>query len=133
MTTSTVSAGLAIFGGILTVLSPCVLPILPVLIGRSLSSHPYGPLALVTGVISSFAIIGSLVGVTASWGTVVASFRRNVAIILVIFAGLSGIFPYWNYRILNYLPFCWGKDSDASFSLWRSLFEQILLKITFSE
>ena len=62
---SSISAGLAVLGGMLTVLSPCVLPILPV-VGRSLQSHRYTPLAMVAGLIVGFATIGSLIGVTAS-------------------------------------------------------------------
>jgi cytochrome c biogenesis protein CcdA len=40
---------LAILGGLLTAFSPCILPILPILIGRSLQTHRYGPVALVAG------------------------------------------------------------------------------------
>lgn len=67
--TASISTGLAVLGGVLTVLSPCILPILPVLVGRSLQSHPYGPVALVAGLVGGFAVAGSLLGVTASWFT----------------------------------------------------------------
>lgn len=103
MTVSNLSAGLAVIGGILTVLSPCVLPILPLIVGRSLQSHRYGPLALVIGLISGFAAIGSLLGVTASWFTGLVSTLRNLAIALLIFAGILAIFPVWSYRLISYL------------------------------
>ncbi|MGB7084185.1 MAG: hypothetical protein WBD47_01425, partial [Phormidesmis sp.] len=60
------SLGLALAGGLLTVLSPCILPVLPIIVGRSLQSHRYGPVALVVGLVSGFALAGSLLGVTAS-------------------------------------------------------------------
>ncbi|MEH2419636.1 MAG: cytochrome c biogenesis CcdA family protein [Nostoc sp.] len=104
MTTSTLSISLALLGGVLNVLSPCVLPILPVLLGRSLQSHTYGPVALVTGLIAGFALAGSLLGVTASWFTGLANLLRNVAIALLLFLGLLAIFPTWSYRIFTYIP-----------------------------
>ncbi|MEH2141566.1 cytochrome c biogenesis CcdA family protein [Nostoc sp.] len=104
MTTSTLSISLALLGGVLNVLSPCVLPILPVLLGRSLQSHTYGPVALVTGLIAGFALAGSLLGVTAAWFTGLANLLRNVAIALLLFLGLLAIFPTWSYRIFTYIP-----------------------------
>ena len=104
MTTSTLSTSLALLGGVLNVLSPCVLPILPVLLGRSLRSHTYGPIALVAGLIAGFALAGSLLGVTAAWFTGLANLLRNAAIALLLFLGLLAIFPTWSYRIFTYIP-----------------------------
>jgi cytochrome c-type biogenesis protein len=101
---ASISTSLAVVGGILTVLSPCVLPILPVLLGRSLQSHPYGPVALVTGLVSGFAVAGSLLGVTASWLTGLADVLRHGAIALLLILGLLAIFPSWGYRLFSYLP-----------------------------
>ena len=99
-----VSTGLAVLGGVLTVLSPCVLPILPVLVGRSLQSHMYGPVALVAGLVAGFAVIGSLIGVTASWFAGLVSLLHSVAIALLLVLGLLAIFPTWSYRLFSYLP-----------------------------
>ncbi len=109
--TSTLSTGLAFLAGGLTVLSPCVLPILPILIGRSLQSHRYGPVALVTGLIGGFAVAGSLLGITASWLTGVANVLRIGAIVLLLLLGIFAIFPNWSYRIFGYLPIArWAKE-----------------------
>ncbi|WP_373527790.1 cytochrome c biogenesis CcdA family protein [Nostoc sp.] len=104
MTASTLSIGLALLGGVLNVLSPCVLPILPVLLGRSLQSHTYGPVALVGGLIAGFALTGSLLGISASWFTGLIILLRNGAIALLLFLGLLAIFPKWSYRIFSYIP-----------------------------
>lgn len=104
MSGSTLSIGLAVLGGVLTVLSPCVLPILPVLLGRSLQSHTYGPMALVTGLVSGFAVAGSLLGVSASWFTGLANILHHGAIALLLVLGLLAIFPTWSYRLFSYLP-----------------------------
>ncbi|PSB16988.1 cytochrome c biogenesis protein CcdA [Phormidesmis priestleyi ULC007] len=109
--TFTLSTGLAFLAGGLTVLSPCVLPILPILIGRSLQSHRYGPIALVTGLIGGFAVAGSLLGITASWLTGVANVLRIGAIVLLLLLGIFAIFPTGSYRIFGYLPIaCWVKE-----------------------
>lgn len=111
MTISTLSAGLAVLGGLLTVLSPCVLPILPLIIGRSLQSHRYGPLALVVGLIAGFAATGSLLGVTASWFAGLTSALRTVALALLLVAGLSAIFPTWSYQLFSRLRLgSWVKE-----------------------
>ncbi|MEH2439706.1 cytochrome c biogenesis CcdA family protein [Nostoc sp.] len=110
MTTSTLSISLALLGGVLNVLSPCVLPILPVLLGRSLQSHTYGPVALVGGLIAGFALAGSLIGVTSAWFTGLANLLRSGAIALLLFLGLLAIFPTWSYRIFTYIPIAnWAK------------------------
>lgn len=111
MTTSNLSGAVAILAGMLTVLSPCVLPILPILVGRSLTSHRYGPLFLVTGLIVGFATIGSLIGLTASWFTGLANLLRNTAIALLLLAGLSSVFPQRSYQLLSRLRFAhWLKE-----------------------
>lgn len=102
--TSTLSIGLALLAGFVTVLSPCILPILPLLVGRSLQSHTYGPVALVAGLVSGFAVAGSLLGVTASWLTGLANILRQLAIALLLFLGFLAIFPTYSYRLFSYLP-----------------------------
>lgn len=111
MSVSSPSAGLALVAGFLTILSPCVLPVVPMLVGRSLQSHCYGPLALVAGLIAGFATMGSLLGVTASWFVGVASVMRNMAIALLLVAGILAIFPKWSYKLFSGLRLSrWMKE-----------------------
>ena len=51
------SAGL--LAGVLSTLSPCVLPIIPILLGSAANAHPRAPLALSAGLALSYAIIGT--------------------------------------------------------------------------
>ncbi len=104
MTTSPLSFQIAIFAGVLTVLSPCVLPILPVLVGRSLQSHRLGPVVLVLGLVGGFAVAGSLLGISASWLTGFANILRSVAIAVLLLLGLLTLFPSWSYTLFSYLP-----------------------------
>ncbi|PZU93375.1 MAG: cytochrome C biogenesis protein CcdA [Pseudanabaena sp.] len=100
---SPLSIGLAVLGGSITVFSPCILPILPILIGRSLQTHRYGPVALVMGIISGFAVAGSLLGITSSWLTGLSNFMRIFAIALLLVLGISSMFPRLGYAVTSRL------------------------------
>lgn len=56
-------AGSYAFGlaaGVLSTLSPCVLPIVPILLGSGANAHPRAPLALAAGLALSYAMVGSI-------------------------------------------------------------------------
>lgn len=52
---------LAFVAGLLSILSPCVLPLLPLVLGAAASEHRGGPLVLAAGVALSFVAIGLFV------------------------------------------------------------------------
>ena len=52
---------LAFVAGVLSILSPCVLPILPIVLGAAASEHRWGPAALAAGLAASFVVIGLFV------------------------------------------------------------------------
>lgn len=52
---------LAFVAGVLTMLSPCVLPLLPIVLGSAQSSHRLGPAALGLGLAVSFTLVGLFV------------------------------------------------------------------------
>ena len=54
------SLALALVAGVLSILSPCVLPILPIALGAAASEHRWGPAALAAGLGVSFVVIGAL-------------------------------------------------------------------------
>jgi cytochrome c-type biogenesis protein len=102
---SPLTFGFALGGGLLTILSPCVLPVIPLVLGRSFKSHRLGPVMLVLGLVSGFALIGSLLGVASSWFVGFANILRNVAIGLVFGLGILAIFPKLSYQIGSSLQF----------------------------
>lgn len=53
-----IAFGAAFGAGVLSVISPCVLPILPIVFGAASSKSRYGPPALAAGVAFSFTIVG---------------------------------------------------------------------------
>jgi cytochrome c-type biogenesis protein len=52
---------LALLSGVLSTLSPCVLPLLPIVLGAALTEHKFGPAALASGVAISFVAVGLFV------------------------------------------------------------------------
>lgn len=53
--------GLSFLAGVLSILSPCVLPLLPIILGTAQSEHRLGPVALAAGLALSFTVIGLFV------------------------------------------------------------------------
>lgn len=81
--------GIGFAAGSLSVLSPCVLPLVPILIGTAASAHRRGPLALAAGLTLSFAVIGVLLASAgASLGLDQTVFRNIAAMMLLGFGVL---------------------------------------------
>lgn len=55
---------LAFLAGLLTLINPCVLPVLPIVLASSLQAHRWGPVALAAGMAASFVTLG--LGVSAA-------------------------------------------------------------------
>jgi cytochrome c-type biogenesis protein len=56
----TASFGLAWLAGVLSTLSPCVLPLLPIILIGATRHGPYGPLALAAGLMVTFTATGTV-------------------------------------------------------------------------
>ena len=79
------SLGLAFLAGILSVMSPCVLPLLPLVLGAAASEHRLGPAALAAGLALSFVIIGLFVATVGfAIGLDAGIFRIGAAIMLIL-------------------------------------------------
>ena len=77
---------IAAVAGLLTTLSPCVLPLIPILVGSAVTAHRLGPWALAGGVAISFTVAGVfLASVGASLGLDGETFREVAALLLVVF------------------------------------------------
>ncbi len=82
------SYGFGLLAGLLSTLSPCVLPILPILLGSAAAAHRRAPLALAGGLALSYAVIGTTIAwAGASIGIDAGTFRGVGAAIL----GLLGL------------------------------------------
>ncbi|MGE8125779.1 cytochrome c biogenesis CcdA family protein [Methylobacterium sp. NPDC080182] len=77
--------GFAFLAGLLSVLSPCVLPLIPIVLGTAAAEHRLGPVALAAGLAIAFTAIGlfvATIGFTVGLDGDV--FRRTGAVLLVL-------------------------------------------------
>jgi cytochrome c biogenesis protein CcdA/thiol-disulfide isomerase/thioredoxin len=80
---------LAFLGGMLTIFSPCILPVLPFVFARSDQPFRRSGLPLLTGMVITFALIASLATVGGGWAVRANQFGRIAALILVAIFGLT--------------------------------------------
>ena len=79
--------GLSLVAGSLTTLSPCVFPILPLVVGSAVQANRLAPIAMGTGMAASFAAIGLALGALGpALGIDSDSVRSFGAVLLIAFA-----------------------------------------------
>lgn len=83
-------AGLA---GLISTLSPCVLPILPAVLGAAATEHRMGPLALAGGLAMSFVTVGLFVSTIGFSIGLDADVFRILAALLMMLLGVVLIVP----------------------------------------
>lgn len=86
------SAVLAYLAGVVTILSPCVLPLLPIILGSSFNEHKRGPLFLVAGLILSFTTFGMIVATIGFSIGLTAGVLQSIAASLMIMFGIILLF-----------------------------------------
>src|SRR5580693_2872522 len=91
--------GLAYLAGVLSTLSPCVLPLLPLVIGAAAATHRLGPLALALGLASSFVVVGLFAATIGFSIGLDADVFRLVAAALMIIVGAVLIVPLFQSRL----------------------------------
>jgi cytochrome c biogenesis protein CcdA len=95
--------GLSLLAGGLTTLSPCVFPILPLVIGGAVQQNRLAPLAMGAGMAASFALIGLLLGALGpALGIDPDGVRVFGAVLLVAF-GLAMIVPALDRRFAAWM------------------------------
>lgn len=93
------SLGLAFLAGCLSVLSPCVLPLLPLVLGAAASEHRFGPVALAAGLALSFVVIGLFVATIGFAVGLDTGIFRIAAAILLVLIGLILVTPAAQTRL----------------------------------
>src|SRR5262245_50910410 len=89
----------AFLSGLATVVSPCVLPVLPVVLSASVGAGRWRPLGVVLGLTGMFTV-AVLVGAAAAQALAVpSSVLRIVAIIALGLFGLSMLIPAWGHAL----------------------------------
>ncbi|SOE99660.1 Cytochrome c biogenesis protein CcdA [Burkholderia sp. OK233] len=84
---------LAYLGGALTILSPCILPVLPFVFARADQPFVRSGLPLLAGMALTFAIVATLAAVGGGWVTQANQYGRWLAIVLLAVFGLTLLLP----------------------------------------
>ena len=83
----------AVLAGILSILSPCVLPLVPMVLGAAVSEHRAGPAALAAGLALSFTAIGLFLATAGFALGLDGGVLRTAAAILMILIGAALVVP----------------------------------------
>ena len=84
---------LAFLGGVLTIVSPCILPVLPFVFTRAGLPFARGGLPLLVGMTLTFAVVASLAAVGGGWVVSANQWGRWIAIGLMLTFGLTLLLP----------------------------------------
>lgn len=90
----------AFLAGVLSILSPCILPLLPVVLGTAVSEHRLGPAALATGLAISFVAIGLFIATIGFGIGLDAGVFRLIAALLLITVGVILLVPQLQTQVV---------------------------------
>ncbi len=84
---------IAYLGGVLTILSPCILPVLPFVFARAEQPFVKSTLPMLIGMALTFAGVATLAAVGGSWAVHANEFGRYLALALLGLFGVTLLFP----------------------------------------
>jgi cytochrome c biogenesis protein CcdA len=106
---------LALAAGGLSTLNPCVFPLLPLVVGGSLQANRAGPLFMGLGMVTSFALMGLLLGVAGPALGIDGQSVRFVGGWLLLLLGAVMLVPALNERFTRLMtPLASGADGLSS-------------------
>jgi cytochrome c biogenesis protein CcdA len=89
----TATYGLALLAGALSILSPCVLPLIPVLAAGAVAAHRFGPLVLAAGLAMSFTVVGLVIATFGASLGLDPDILRTVGALLLTAFGVVLLVP----------------------------------------
>ncbi len=92
---------LAYLGGVLTIFSPCVLPVIPFIFSRSDQSFRRSGLPTLFGMALSFAVFGMLSVAGGKWVIQANQYGRTIALAVFTILGLSLLFERFGDRLMG--------------------------------
>src|SRR5277367_1854863 len=92
---------LAYLGGVLTILSPCILPVLPLVFSRADQPFVRSGLPLLAGMALTFAAVATLAAVGGGWVTQANQYGRWLAVVLLAIFGLTLLLPRFADRLMH--------------------------------
>jgi hypothetical protein len=80
---------LAYFGGVLTIVSPCILPVLPFVFARADRPFVRSGVPMLVGMAVTFAVVATLAAVAGGWAVKANQYGGAAAIMLLAMFGLT--------------------------------------------
>ncbi|SDR36419.1 Cytochrome c biogenesis protein CcdA [Paraburkholderia fungorum] len=105
---------LAYLGGALTILSPCILPVLPFVFARADQPFVRSGLPLLAGMALTFALVATLAAVGGGWVTQANQYGRWLAIVLLAVFGLTLLLPRFADHLMR--PFVSAGNRLSNFA-----------------
>jgi cytochrome c biogenesis protein CcdA/thiol-disulfide isomerase/thioredoxin len=105
MTTAITTIGLAFIEGLALSLSPCILPVLPLILGASLGGTKQKPFGIILGFVLSFTVFALISRETILAFSINPEIIRNISLFLLVTFGVVMVFP----KLSNY----WSSKSDT--------------------
>jgi cytochrome c biogenesis protein CcdA/thiol-disulfide isomerase/thioredoxin len=84
---------LAYLGGVLTIVSPCILPVLPFVFARADRPFIKSGLPMLVGMAVTFAAVATLAVVAGGWAVDANQYGRAIALVVLLAFGVTLIFP----------------------------------------
>jgi cytochrome c biogenesis protein CcdA/thiol-disulfide isomerase/thioredoxin len=92
---------LAYLGGVLTIVSPCILPVLPFVFARTDRPFIRSGLPMLVGMAVTFAAIATLAVVAGGWAVDANQYGRAIALVVLVVFGFTLIFPSLGDRVMR--------------------------------
>ncbi|SEF30134.1 cytochrome c biogenesis protein DipZ [Variovorax sp. NFACC27] len=118
----------AYLGGVLTILSPCILPVLPFVFARADRPFRSHGLPMLLGMALAFSAIATLAAVGGGWVVALNEYGRSAAIALLAVFGVTLLFPSVADRLTRPLVALGLRLSEPA-SRKASLFSPLLLGV----
>ena len=96
-----IAVALAFLAGLLSILSPCVLPLVPIVLGAAVAAHPLGAVALAAGLAISFSGLGLFLALAGFALGIDTDLFRLGAAAMMIALGAFLILPSWQMRLAS--------------------------------
>src|SRR5471030_1342318 len=105
---------LSYLGGVLTIVSPCILPVLPFVFARTGQPFMKSGLPLLAGMAMTFALVASLAAVGGGWVVQLNQYGRWVALVFVALFGLTLLLPQLADRLTRPLVAAGSRLSEVA-------------------
>ncbi|GAB2902259.1 cytochrome c biogenesis protein DipZ [Paraburkholderia jirisanensis] len=105
---------IAWLGGVLTIVSPCILPVLPFVFARTGRPFVQSSLPLLVGMAVTFSAVAALAAVGGGWAVAANQYGRIVALVVMALFGLTLLLPSLSDRLTRPLVALGSRLSESA-------------------